>query len=34
MFFDFKKYLESIEIDQFKDFECFDEFDGFAPKYD
>jgi hypothetical protein len=34
MFFDFGKYLKSTEIDQFKDFECFEVFDGFAPKYD
>ncbi len=28
------KYFELTEIDQIKDFECFDVFDGFAQKYD
>jgi hypothetical protein len=32
MFFDFGKYFKKTELDQF--FECFEVFDGFAPKYD
>jgi hypothetical protein len=28
------KNLKSTEIDQFWDFECYEVFDGFAPKYD
>jgi hypothetical protein len=34
MFFYFGKYFKLTEIDQIKDFECFDVFDGFAQKYD